>query len=229
MPLTQRRPLSSWPSPSRPGVPPAVAGDIEWALARLKAASQTPEAARSAPPVAPRAASASAKARPPSGYGAANALTIAAVPIAGILDGAGTTVLLAVAVALGLSIVSAVAPRSRINPPTLSLALSAIGSVGILALGLIVLATGAPISARVGDVLGFSLVSVQFDDLAAVFLLALGAVGIASSIFGMAPKRGTTDTDRTAGGLPVFLGGLVLVFGCRSGVRLPVRLGAHRS
>lgn len=48
---------------ARRDVPPAVAGDIDWALARLKGASQTPESARPAPPVAPRAAPALAKGR----------------------------------------------------------------------------------------------------------------------------------------------------------------------
>ena len=52
---------------ARADVPPAAAGDIDWALTQLKAASQTPEAASPATPVARRAATARAAGRASAG------------------------------------------------------------------------------------------------------------------------------------------------------------------
>jgi hydrogenase-4 component B len=120
-----------------------------------------------------------------------------------------------IAVLLALATVAAVAPRSRINPRGSSLALSALACVAILTLGLTVLATGTPLTATVGSVLSFDLVDVRYDALSAVFLVALGGVGIASSLFGIGHDHGHEDrrVDPSAAAYPVFLGSLVLVFG----------------
>ena len=127
---------------------------------------------------------------------------------------AGSAAFLLSGVLLGLSVVAALAPRSRLNPQGLVLSLAALGCVAILALGLIVVASGNPVSAQVGDVLGFSLVAVRYDQLSGLFLIALGAVGVASSIFGIGYTRKTTAGDGPlAAAYPVFLGSLVLVFG----------------
>ena len=127
---------------------------------------------------------------------------------------AGSAALLLTAVLLGLSVVAALMPRSRLNPQGLALSLAALGCLAILALGLIVVASGNPVSAQVGDVLGFSLVAVRYDQLSGLFLIALGAVGVASSIFGIGYTRSTTAGDGPlAAAYPGFLGSLALVFG----------------
>ena len=127
---------------------------------------------------------------------------------------AGSAAFLLSGVLLGLSVVAALAPRSRLNPQRLALSLAALGCLAILALGLIVVASGNPVSAQVGDVLGFSLVAVRYDQLSGLFLIALGAVGVASSIFGIGYTRSTTAGDGPlAAAYPVFLGSLALVFG----------------
>ena len=106
--------------------------------------------------------------------------------IASALDGVGHDPLLAtIAALLALSVVAAIAPTFRWNPRPLSLALSALACGGVLALGVIALAGGRPVAASAGDVLGFALIHVRYDALAGVFLVALGAVGAASSVFGI--------------------------------------------
>ena len=127
---------------------------------------------------------------------------------------AGPAALLLSAILLGLSIVAALVPRSRLNPPNLSLSLASLGCLAILALGLIAVASGSPVSARAGDVLGFSLFAVRYDELSGLFLIALGAVGVASSVFGIGyARRATRGDDRLAAAYPVFLASLALVFG----------------
>ena len=42
---------------------------------------------------------------------------------------------------------------------------------------------GPVISAQMGDVLGFTPIDVRYDPLAGTFLLVLGSVGVAASIF----------------------------------------------
>ena len=115
---------------------------------------------------------------------------------------------------LALSTLAAVAPRSRANPAGFSLALSALACVGVFMLGVGVLASGTPVVASAGDVLGFALIDVRYDTLAAVFLVALGVAGAASSVFGIGYQgHGTTGIDRTTAAYPVFLASLALVFG----------------
>jgi hydrogenase-4 component B len=128
--------------------------------------------------------------------------------------GVDSAALLLIAILLALSTVAALVPRSRLNPPGLSLSLATLGCVAILALGLLDLATGSPVAARAGEVLGFALIAVRYDQLSGLFLIALGAVGIASSVFGIGyARRARAGDDRSAAAYPVFLASLALVFG----------------
>jgi len=137
------------------------------------------------------------------------------VSIASALAGAGSGPLLAaIAALLGGSTLAAIAPRSRLNPRGLSLALSAVACVAIFVLGMTVVTSGTPVGARVGTVLGFALIDGRYDSLAGLFLIILGAAGAASSVFGIGyGAHGGSGTDRTAAAFPVFLASLALVFG----------------
>ena len=127
---------------------------------------------------------------------------------------ASDVILPAIALLLGLATLAALAPRSRLTPRGLSLALSALACAGILALGVAVLVSGEPVSAQAGSVLGFSVIDVRFDALSALFLIALGAVGVASSMFGIGyAAHASLERDRTAVAYPLFLASLALVFG----------------
>jgi hydrogenase-4 component B len=120
----------------------------------------------------------------------------------------GTAVLGAIAM------LAALAPRARANPAGLSSGLSAGVSMGVLALGGLVLATGEPVTARAGEVLGFTLVDLRVDALSALFLVALGIAGIGCSVYaiGHGSHGPGTEPDRTAAAWPVFLLSLGLVF-----------------
>jgi len=113
---------------------------------------------------------------------------------------------------LGLATVAALVPRSWANPRGLSHGLSTLASAAILVLGLALLATGTTVAATSGSVLAFDLIDVRYDALSAVFLVALGGVGIASSLFGIGYGRDHPD-DRTAAAYPLFIGSMFLVFG----------------
>ena len=135
---------------------------------------------------------------------------------ASIATDAGAALMAVAAILCASATVAALAPRSNLNPRGLSLALSAIACAALLALGLVILATGVPATASLGDVLSFHLVDVRFDTLSALFLVALGIVGTASSVFGIgygAGAHGAAEGDRTAAAYPVFLASLALVFG----------------
>jgi hydrogenase-4 component B len=137
------------------------------------------------------------------------------VLIASALVGAGSGPLLATIAGLFvLSTVAAIAPRSRANPRGLSLGLSALACVGIFVLGASVLASGTPVVASAGEVLGFALIDVRYDSVAALFLVALGVAGAASSVFAIGyGAHAGSGIDRTAAAYPVFLASLLLVFG----------------
>ncbi len=115
---------------------------------------------------------------------------------------------------IGLAALTALAPRTRITLHGLSLALSALACLVIFALGVAVLVTGEPVTARFGSVLGFALIDVRFDSLSALFLIALGAAGAGSSVYGIGyTAHGSPGVDRTAVAYPIFLASLALVFG----------------
>ena len=114
--------------------------------------------------------------------------------------------------ALALSVVAALAPSGRANPSPLSAALAAAGSIGILALGVIALAGGVPLTASFGTVLGFPLVAVRLDALGGLFMIPLGIVGAAASVYAIGYAAHGHPPDRTAAAYPVFLASLALVF-----------------
>jgi len=119
-----------------------------------------------------------------------------------------------VAVLLGLAALAALAPVSRANPRGLSLGLSALACLGIFGLGVAVLISGEPVTAQAGSVLGFAVVHVRFDSLSAIFLLALGVAGAASSVYGIGyTAHASPERDRAAVAYPLFLASLALVFG----------------
>jgi hydrogenase-4 component B len=130
-----------------------------------------------------------------------------------------------IAALLSLSFIAALAPGSRWNPRGLALALAAAGCAAIVGLGLIAMSGGEAISAAAGDVLGFAVVHVRYDQLSGLFLVALGTVGVAASVFGIGAEalgaRGVESghdahggaSDRTRAAYPVFLASLALVFG----------------
>jgi hydrogenase-4 component B len=129
-------------------------------------------------------------------------------------------ILTLIAILLALAFLAALAPRSRINPAGLSDGLSALACAAILGLGLIVLTSGAILTATVGAVLSFDLIDVRFDALSAVFLVALGGVGFASSLFALGHSRSGSPEgddghrrDAMSAAYPVFVGSLLLVFG----------------
>ena len=127
---------------------------------------------------------------------------------------ASGVILPAVAVLLGLATLAALAPRSRLTPRGLSLALSALACLGIFALGVAILVAGEPVTARAGSVLGFAVIDVRFDALSALFLIALGVAGAASSVYGIGyTAHASPGRDRTAVAYPLFLASLALVFG----------------
>ena len=131
-----------------------------------------------------------------------------------LADAASGWLLPSIAVLLGLATLAALGPRTRVTPPGLPLALSALACVGMLGLGLAVLVTGQPVIARAGSVLGFAVIDVRFDSLSALFLILLGAVGAASAIYGIGyTAHESPRPGRSAVAFPLFLASLALVFG----------------
>jgi hydrogenase-4 component B len=136
------------------------------------------------------------------------------MPDANSLASAASMAAAAVGVLLALATVAALAPRGRANPGWLSLALSAAACVLVLAAGLAVLASGQVVSARAGSVIGFAPVDLRVDSLSALFLVALGLVGAACSVFGIGYRsHAAPDRDPVAAAYPVFIAALALVFG----------------
>src|SRR5450759_3031796 len=137
------------------------------------------------------------------------------------------TLLAVVAALLGLSTLVQLASISSARVRAIAFALSALASAGVFTLGVAILATGVPVAARMGQVLGFALVDVRYDALSAPFLIALGAVGAMCSLYGIgyrghgsvghgAPGHGAPGHgggDATAAAYPVFLASLLVVFG----------------
>ena len=93
-------------------------------------------------------------------------------------------------------------------------AAAACAAAGCLALGVLGLAAifGPAITFQLGDVLGFVPVDVRYDPLAGTFLLALGSVGLAASIFAIR-YHGAARSPLDGIVYPVFLATMALVFG----------------
>lgn len=123
-----------------------------------------------------------------------------------------------IATLLVLSVVSALLAPSRWNPRALSLLLVTLACVAILALGIVALVGGQAISASAGSVLGFAVVHVRYDGLSGLFLVALGIVGGASTVYGLGYEPQAGPPDRTRAAYPVFIASLALVFGADDAV-----------
>ena len=110
-------------------------------------------------------------------------------------------ILLALAAVLGLS--------HRTSTPAAVVA--GAGCAALIVLGLAAI-FGPVISLELGDVLGFVPIDVRYDPLAGTFLLALGSVGVAASIFAIGYHgAGRSPLDGMV--YPVFLGAMALVVG----------------
>jgi hydrogenase-4 component B len=97
--------------------------------------------------------------------------------------------------------------RPAMIAATLASVACAVAGVGVVA--------GPALEARFGGVLGYSLVDLRFDALSGVFLVALGIVGAASSLYALAyhdAHRSRLDTFAYL----VFIASLALVFGAAS-------------
>jgi len=97
--------------------------------------------------------------------------------------------------------------------PRLSVALSALACAAILALGVLLLAGGSPLSAQAGSVISFAPVDVHYDALAGVFVIMLGIVGFAASVAAWDGVHHAPFNAITGAAYPVFLGSMLLVFG----------------
>jgi hydrogenase-4 component B len=125
----------------------------------------------------------------------------------------GAVLMVVIAVLIGVATVAALAPRSRVNPRGLSLAMSGLACTGLVALGAVVLVTGEVMRARAGSVLGLAPVDIRIDRLSAFFLVVLGVAGAACSTYGVGYRaHGSSDRDLTAAAFPLFLASLALVF-----------------
>lgn len=119
----------------------------------------------------------------------------------GSASAVAAAILLALAGVLGLS--------HRTATPA---AVSAVaGCAALIVLGLAAI-LGPVINLQMGDVLGFVPIDVRYDPLAGTFLLALGSIGVAASIFAIGYHgSGRSPLDGLA--YPVFLGAMALVVG----------------
>ncbi len=119
----------------------------------------------------------------------------------------------ALAVATLLGAVGSVLAVARIDHrPAMIAAAAASSAIAVAGVALIL---GPDVSVRAGGVLGFSLIDLHFDALSGPFLIALGAVGAAASIYALGYHEGDRSRfDRLA--YIVFLASLGLVFGSAS-------------
>ncbi len=133
--------------------------------------------------------------------------------VASALDAAAGPLLALAFALLALSTGAALLPSGRLAPRSLPLVLAALACIALLGAGVALLATGSTVAASAGEVLGFSLVHVRYDTLGALFLVALGAAGAASCVYGIGYRSHGDATNRATVALAVFLASLALVFG----------------
>ena len=126
------------------------------------------------------------------------------------LEGIGR---LALGVAAGLGAISAtLALAFHGHRPAMLAAAAACISITVVGVAVIF---GSPIAIRIGDVLGFSLIDVRYDALGGTFLVALGIVGTAASVYALGyHEAGRSRVDTLA--YVIFLASLALVFGSAS-------------
>jgi len=128
---------------------------------------------------------------------------------------------------LGLSGVAAALPAGDTGRRS-AYGLAAAASIGMALLAALVLAGAAPVEFSVGSVLGMPLIAVRLDALGAVFVLMLGAVGAAASVYAVgygAPSTHRSSDEPAARrpepvllAYPVFLGSMLLVFGAADAI-----------
>ena len=132
-----------------------------------------------------------------------------------------------IAALLGLSGVVAVLPAGE-SGRRAAYGLAAAASMGMALLAVLVLAGAAPVAFSVGSVLGMPLVAVRIDALGAVFVLMLGVVGAAASVYAIGYRAASDDGPAGAPparrpapvllAYPVFLGSMLLVFGAADAI-----------
>ena len=98
--------------------------------------------------------------------------------------------------------------------PAMVAAGGASAAIGIAGLALLV---GPAVAVRAGGVLGYDLVDLRLDALSGLFLIALGAVGCAASVYALGYHEGGRSRFETLAYV-VFIASLVLVFGAASAV-----------
>ena len=125
----------------------------------------------------------------------------------GALDTAAGPLLAAAFVLLALSLAAA------LRRPAASYALSMLACIALFGAGVALIATGTPVIAGAGEVLGFSLVHVRYDTLGGLLLVALGTAGAASSLYGAGHSSHGPSPDRMAPAFPLFVASMALVFG----------------
>jgi hydrogenase-4 component B len=130
----------------------------------------------------------------------------------GLGDAAGVLLVTAFA-SLALAVLAALLPGANRIARALPNTLLAFACGALFGAGIALIASGAPIAGSAGEVLGFSLIHVRYDALAGLFLVALGAVGAASAMYGIGYRHDGPARDTVAAGSAVFVASLALVFG----------------
>jgi len=95
--------------------------------------------------------------------------------------------------------------------------IAAAGASTATAIAGIALVAGPAVAVRAGSVLGYDLFDLRFDALSGLFLVALGAVGCAASIYGLGYHEAGRSRFETLAYI-VFIASLGLVFGSTSAV-----------
>lgn len=130
-----------------------------------------------------------------------------------LVGGADTFAPLALAAAAAWFLVAGVTAaawpghRPTMIAVTIACVLLAVGGSGLI--------VGPSVAFRAGDVLGYALIDVRYDGLAGLFLIVLGVVGAAASVYGIGYHDGARSRmDPMAHVL--FLASMALVFGSAS-------------
>ncbi len=131
-----------------------------------------------------------------------------------MFDGGSDVFALAALGAAGVASVVAVAASVTWPGHRPTMIATAIGCV-LLALAGAALIVGPSVAVRAGDVIGFALIDLEFDGLSGLFLVALGVVGGAASIYAIGyHEAGRSRLDSLA--YVLFIASLALVFGSAS-------------
>jgi len=116
----------------------------------------------------------------------------------------------AMLVAIGLFLVGVAGCAAR-RTAAFGAAATALGCAALAVLGVAAVA-GPPVTLQAGDVLGFLPLDLRFDPLAGVFLVALGVLGIATSVFSIG-YHGAARSPLDGALYPLFVATMALVLG----------------